>query len=998
MRQVIKRDKELENFDSVKIKNAIGKANNAVKEEERISKEVIDEIVESIIFDIGDDEKIDIEKIQDAVEKELSTVSYPIAKAYILKREERARSRENTIDKTINEIVGGKSKYWTDENSNKNATLLTTQRDNMAGAVSTDAVLRYLLDKDIIKAHEQGILHFHDADYFLQKMNNCGLINLEDCLQNGTVISGSKIDKPHEFSTACNVATQIIAQVASFQYGGQSFSLAHLSPFVEETRKSLKSHFPDFTEEQIERLVNRDIEKGVQTLQYQIVTLMTTNGQAPFCTLYINLAEVPEGKEREDLAKVAEEVLKQRIKGIKNEQGIYITVAFPKIIYALDEFNEPANKDSKYWYLTELAAKCTAKRMVPDYVSNKIQRKMKNGDVFPFMGAVAGEEIVSIKIEDTEYNNISVKEAIELLQEDCKKINRKTAKDVELKNICGVYKIEYKPTGNYYIGSSKNVQQRFREHRYSIAHTGAIEGNIIGDRDTNNYKFELIEECSIDELFDKEMEHINLNDELIINTIKAPRNPGNKNGGNLHFKNKYRERQIPYTKFYNCKEHCFIKSKGQWEPIEMFEINDEDIPLEIYDISFMFGCEKKTIRITEDHPLHTHRGRIQCCDLKLGDILYASETYVECPIIKIEKVNEKIKTYDFTTSNDMFDLSGIISHNCRSGLTVDRTTENYANALNYEKYKNHKYYGRFNQGVVTINLIDVAMSSKKNEEEFWKIFDERLELCHKALRRRHERLLGTKSDVAPILWQNGVYARLNKGETIDKLLFNGYSTISLGYAGLYECIKYMTGESHTSVAGKPLAIKVMKFMNDKCEQWKSEENIDYSLYGTPLESTTYKFAKCLKKRFGKEWKELSGKDYITNSYHVNVQEKIDAFTKLSFESEFQELSPGGAISYVEVPNMEDNIPAVLQIMEHIYQNILYAELNCKSDFCQKCQYTGEIKVKGKPGEMYWECPNCGNKDKAMLNIARRTCGYIGSNFWNQGRTQEIAERVLHVDQ
>ena len=721
MKQVIKRDKELETFDEKKIKNAISKANNAVKEEERISEETIEEIVENVIFDIGEEENIDIEKIQDAVEKELTMVSYPIAKAYILKREERAKARENTIDKTINEIVGGKSKYWTDENSNKNATLLTTQRDNMAGAVSTDAVLRYLLDKDIIKAHEQGILHFHDADYFLQKMNNCGLINLEDCLQNGTVISGSKIDKPHEFSTACNVATQIIAQVASFQYGGQSFSLAHLSPFVEETRKSLKSHFPDFTEEQIERLVNRDIEKGVQTLQYQIVTLMTTNGQAPFCTLYINLAEVPEGKERDDLAKVAEEVLKQRIKGIKNEQGVYITVAFPKIIYALDEFNEPANKNAKYWYLTELAAKCTAKRMVPDYISNKIQRKMKNGDVFPFMG-------------------------------------------------------------------------------------------------------------------------------------------------------------------------------------------------------------------------------------------------------------------------------------CRSGLTVDRTTENYANALNYEKYKNHKYYGRFNQGVVTINLIDIAMSSKKNEEEFWKIFNERLELCHKALRRRHERLLGTKSDVAPILWQNGVYARLNKGEVIDKLLFNGYSTISLGYAGLYECIKYMTGESHTSDVGKPLAIKVMKFMNDKCEQWKIEENIDYSLYGTPLESTTYKFAKCLKKRFGKEWKELSGKDYITNSYHINVQEKIDAFTKLSFESEFQELSPGGAISYVEVPNMEDNIPAVLQIMEHIYQNILYAELNCKSDFCQKCQYTGEIKIKGKPGEMYWECPNCGNRDKAMLNIARRTCGYIGSNFWNQGRTQEIAERVLHVDQ
>ena len=552
-------------------------------------------------------------------------------------------------------------------------------------------------------------------DYFLQRIPNCCLVNLDDMLQNGTVISNVKIDKPHKFSTACNIATQIIAQVASSQHGGQSISLAHLSPFIESSRITFRKHFPDFTDKQIEELVKNDIESGIQTLQYQITTLMTTNGQAPFITVYMNLNEAPEGRERDDLAKAIKEVLKQRIKGVKNEQGVWVTPAFPKLIYALDENN--IHEDSPYWYLTVLAAECTAKRMVPDYISNKVERELKNGDEYTCMG-------------------------------------------------------------------------------------------------------------------------------------------------------------------------------------------------------------------------------------------------------------------------------------CRSFLTVDRTKKNYANAMNYQP--GHKYYGRFNQGVVTINLVDVACSSHKDMDKFWKIFDERLELCHKALQCRHKRLMGTKSDIAPIHWQYGALARLKKGKTIDKLLIHGYSTISLGYAGLYECTLYMTGESHTDKHGHDFAIKVMQHMNDKCNDWKAKEDIDYSIYGTPLESSSYRFAKCLQKRFGKI-KNVTDHNYITNSYHVNVRESIDAFSKLKMESEFQKLSPGGAISYVEIPNMSNNIPAVLEVIKFIYENIMYAELNCKFDYCQKCGYSGEIQIKGEPGHLYWECPNCGNTDKNTMNVARRTCGYIGTNFWNQGRTEEIRDRKLHLD-
>ena len=654
----------------------------------------------------------------------MATKRKDVARAYITYREERTAARENTIDKTVIEIVEGTNDYWAHENSNKNAELATTQRDYIAGAVSTDESERRLLPSEVVEAHKEGLIHFHDMDYFLQPIHNCDLINLEDMLQNGTVISGTYIDKPHKFSTACNIATQIIAQVASSQYGGQSISLAHLAPFVEDTKKSLTKKHPDFSESEINELIQEDIEDGVQTLQYQIITLMTTNGQAPFITVYMNLAEVPEGPERENLAKVIAEVLKQRIKGVKNEKGIYITPAFPKLIYALDDFN--AYEGSKYYWLTELAAKCTAKRMVPDYISNKVQRELKQGQTYTCMG-------------------------------------------------------------------------------------------------------------------------------------------------------------------------------------------------------------------------------------------------------------------------------------CRSFLTPDRTTKNYAKALNYDPNK-QKFYGRFNQGVVTINLVDVACSAQKASKEqgqdpydlFWKILEDRLELCHKALKCRHNRLLGTKSDIAPILWQYGALARLDKEETIDELLYHGYSTISLGYAGLYECTMEMTGHSHTDKEGKPFALKVMQALNDACAEWKKAEDIDYSVYGTPLESTTYKFAKCLQKRFGKI-KNVTDHDYITNSYHVCVREPIDAFSKLKFESEFQKLSPGGAISYVEIPDMKQNIPAVIQIIQFIYENIMYAELNSKSDYCQVCGYDGEMQIKGTPGNLYWECPNCGNTDQHKMNVARRTCGYIGTNFWNQGRTEEIAERVLHVD-
>ena len=731
--KIIKRNGAEVAFDIQKIERAITKANNSVAEADRMTPVQIGRIAESVELQCQKMNRAPtVEEIQDMVEHHIMAHgAFEVAKHYITYRYTRSLVRRaNTTDDKILSLIECNNEEAKQENSNKNPVVNSTQRDYMAGEVSRDITNRLLLPQDIVEAHEEGIIHFHDTDYFAQHMHNCDLVNLEDMLQNGTVITGTMIEKPHSFATACNIATQIVAQVASNQYGGQSISLTHLAPFVEVSRQKIRrivlaemaSIGVDPGEEKIHELVEarlrEEIRRGVQTIQYQVVTLLTTNGQAPFITVFMYLNEARDEREKKDLAMIIEEMLLQRYQGVKNEQGVWVTPAFPKLINTLEEDN--IHEDSPYWYLTELAAKCTARRMVPDYISEKKMKELK-GDVYTCMG-------------------------------------------------------------------------------------------------------------------------------------------------------------------------------------------------------------------------------------------------------------------------------------CRSFLTPDRFTDagigNVANAGNYEPGK-HKYYGRFNQGVVTINLPDVALSSGGNMDRFWQIFEERLELCHRALRCRHERLLGTTSDAAPILWQYGALARLKKGETIDKLLYNGYSTISLGYAGLYECVKYMTGKSHTDPAATPFALDIMQKMNDKCKEWKTAENIDYSLYGTPLESTTYKFAKCLQKRFG-VIKGITDKGYITNSYHVNVTEEIDAFTKLEFEAQFQHLSPGGAISYVEVPDMQNNIPAVLEVMKFIYDHIIYAELNTKSDYCQVCGWDGEIQIVEEDGKLIWKCPQCGNTDQDKMNVARRTCGYIGTQFWNQGRTQEIKDRVLHL--
>ena len=740
--KIIKRNGSEADFDLNKIVIAVTKANNATEKGE-LSASEINDIAEYVEFKMAKANRaLSVEEIQDIVEDQIMAKgAFEVAKRYVRYRYTRSLVRKaNTTDNQILSLIECNNEEVKQENSNKNPTVNSVQRDYMAGEVSKDITKRILLPQDIVEAHEQGLIHFHDADYFAQHMHNCDLVNLEDMLQNGTVISETMIEKPHSFSTACNIATQIIAQVASSQYGGQSISLSHLAPFVQTSREKIKKQLISECEQfgfemdddklsaLVEKRLRDEVSRGVQTIQYQVVTLLTTNGQAPFVTVFMYLNEAKNEQEKKDLAMIIEETLTQRIRGVKNEKGVWITPAFPKLIYVLEDDN--ITEDAPYYYLTELAAKCTAKRMVPDYISEKKMRELK-------------------------------------------------------------------------------------------------------------------------------------------------------------------------------------LSKGE----------------------------------TSGH-------------------------------------------------GDVYTCMG-----CRSFLTPDRFTDkglgNIANAKNYDP-KKHKYYGRFNQGVVTLNLVDIACSSGGDMTKFWKIFDERLDLCHRALICRHNRLMGTLSDAAPILWQHGALARLKKGEKIDKLLFDGYSTISLGYAGLYECTKYMTGKSHTDKEGKPFALKVMQYMNDACTKWKNEENIDYSIYGTPLESTTYKFAKCLQKRFG-VIKGVTDKNYITNSYHVHVTEKIDAFTKLKFESEFQALSPGGAISYVEVPNMQDNIPAVLQVMKFIYENIMYAELNTKSDYCQVCGYDGEIRiVENEDGKLIWRCPNCGNEDQDKMNVARRTCGYIGTQFWNQGRTQEIKERVLHL--
>lgn len=718
---VLKRDGRVVVFDSGKVFNAMLSAYSSLHDSIdsdyiNVCNDAINTILDE--YDALDDRILGVEDIQDIVENTLLDSRYnDVAKAYILYRESRTLSRETTVDKVVSEILEDSNDYWSTENSNKDSKLLTTQRDYMAGAISTDIMRRKILPKRLVEAHDNGILHVHDMDYISMKMYNCCLINLEDMLQNGTVISNVKIDKPHKFSTACNIASQVIAQVASSQFGGQSITLGHLSPFVEETRKTFRNKFPNASEELLNAMVRSDIEAGIQTLQYQVLTLMTTNGQAPFLTVFMNLTDVEDGSQREDLAMCIEEMLKQRIQGVKNTDGVYISPAFPKLIYALDECN--ITKDSQYFYLTELSAKCSAKRLVPDYISTKIIKKLKGGDVFPPMG-------------------------------------------------------------------------------------------------------------------------------------------------------------------------------------------------------------------------------------------------------------------------------------CRSFLSVDTATENLARAKNWDRHKYHKYYGRMNLGVVTLNLVDVALSSKGDMDKFWELMEERSKLVHEAQLIRYNRLKGTRSDVAPILWQHGAIARLDKGEVIDRLLLRDYATISFGYGGLCECCIAMLGKSNKTEEGQQFCKDVLNFINRKCEEWSDADNLGFSPYGTPMESLTYRFAKTLRKRFG-VIKDVTDHDYITNSFHLNVREQVSAFDKIAIESQFQELSLGGSIIYTEVPNMQDNIEAVIQLMQYMYEHSMYSEINTKSDYCSCCGFDGEMVIKGEDGSLYWECPNCGNIDQSKMNVCRRVCGYLGTNFFNQGRTAEIKDRVLHLD-
>lgn len=881
---VIKRDGSQVHFDAYKICEAINKANNAYEGSDKLSPKMIDEIVEKINYKCSKlDRAVSVEEIQDMVEDCIMSLGrYRLAKEYITYRYKHALMRKsNDLDRKILNLIDCKNEEVLQENSNKNPTINSTQRDYIAGEYSKDISNRLLLPEDIQKAHNEGLIHFHDMDYFIQKMHNCCLINLEDMLQNGTVISETKIDTPHSFTTACNIATQIIAQVASSQYGGATISLAHLAPFVDVSRKKIINNIKEeleisgatLTEEQIKEIaeerLKREIKSGIQTIQYQIVTLMTTNGQAPFITESMYLNEAKNEQEKHDLAMIIEETLRQRYKGTKNKQGVYVTPTFPKLIYVLQDDN--IHEGDEYYYLTIMAAQCTAKRMVPDYISEKKMKELKEGTVVIPMGAVYGKEVIT-----------------------------------------------YKLNNQLFVESFERAWDRL------VSIYGGSMIKLIGAKS-----------------------------EFIV-----PEN----------------------MLIFDSSSNGFVK-------VKKFIRNDD------YNRWNRVKFNGRVLTLTSDHPLPTQRGRISVEDLKPGDTVPASkynkenefsEKYILESVEFLGNIGEY--EYDVETESDRFDVSGINSHNCRSMLSPWK-----------DENGDYKYWGRFNMGVVTLNIPYVALSSKGDKEVFWKKFDEALELVHKALLVRYNRLKGTTSDYAPILWQHGALSRLKPGETIDKLLVGGYATISLGYAGLYEAVRYMTGKSHTDPEATPFALDIMKRMNEKCKEWKEKENLGYAIYGTPLESTTYKFAKANQRRFG-VIEGVTDKPYVTNSYHVHVTEPISIFDKFNFESQFQELSTGGAISYGESPSMLNNVEAIMKVLSHIYDHILYAEINSKSDYCYKCGYEGEIKLdkNEETGEMVWTCPNCGNHDPKEMSIVRRTCGYLGNNMWNYGRTNEIHDRVLHL--
>lgn len=1108
--KVIKRDCTVVDFDKTKIYTAIMKA---MKNGSGLIKE---DIAKQIAREIENDcsklpEEIDISAIEAMVFKKLVEKGQELtAKAYEGYRSVREFQRENydSIDSEVLGLIEDSNEEIKDENANKNSVLNPTKRDYIAGIVSEDATERYLLPPEIVQAHKEGIIHFHDRDYFLQKMHNCGLLNIEDMLQNGTVISEVLIEKPHSFSTACNITTQGIAQVASSQYGGQSISLAHLAPFVDVSRKKIRSEVElewahvdiPYKEQHIEKIVaNRlyeEVKKGIQIIQYQLITLMTTNGQSPFISIFMYLNEAKTPQEKKDLALLIEEMIRQRDEGVKNEDGVFVAPAFPKLIYVLEDDN--CDESTEYWYLTKLAAKCSAKRLVPDYISEKVMKELK-GDVYTCMGCVDGKEMITYKVNG------------KLYVESFERAWKKLADQFEVKHQFN------DDNPNLYMDLHDVLIYDTRE---GFVKTNRIIRNVSDEWLDVNFSNGRRLLCTTDHVFtlkdgtETYAKDLQVGSKLEINSMQY--------GEDMHLFHKdkawllgfmlcdgcYQNNHIfasiaangedeiedrfhkTFKKYFGMDSKTVLQErerKGTYKDLNVISDNNGGMQSTINYFTSKFGGINKANRripnevfswdieaklaflagmIDADGYINSHNHEKGFCTVQIGStnkelalgqmalaqnlgmpakiyhnhyskrnpdlIRYRVEfrpcaglidyivckkkrdNYIESPMIiyaesevkEIKPIHKKMFSYDVTTESGHFEVSGIYSHNCRSFLTPDRFTDkgigNIAHAKNYDP-KQHKYYGRFNQGVVTLSLPDIALSSKKNMDEFWALFDERTELCHKALKERHKRLLGTKSDVAPVLWQYGAYSRLKKHEVIDPLLFDGYSTISLGYAGLYECVKYMTGHSHSDGGiGEKFGLEIMKRMNDKCEKWKNEENIDYSIYGTPLESTTYKFAKCLKKRFGNDvFEKIDGKDrnYITNSYHIPVFEEIDAFDKLRIEAKFQKLSPGGAISYIETPNMEHNVSALLEVIKYMYDHIMYAEINTKSCYCEKCGYSGDIPLVDEDGILKWRCPQCGNEDGSTMDIAFRCCGYIGTskNGGNQGRYGDIHDRVYHLD-
>ena len=1014
MKYVIKRDKTEVPFNITKIEVAVTAANNSVSEKDRLSNDKLNVVVKNIKQKCDSYARtLNIEEIQDIVEKQLmENGAYEVAQSYIKYRYSKELARKsNATDEQILSLLDCCNEEVKQENSNKNPTIASVQRDYMAGEVSKDITRRLLLPEAVVKAHDEGIIHFHDSDYFAQRMYNCCLVNLEDMLMNGTVISGTMIEKPHSFSTACNIATQIIAQIASSQYGGQSISLTHLVPFVDISRQKIRREVEleyiklcphaDCSSSETQKKLNaivesrlrKEIKKGVQIMQYQVVTLMTTNGQAPFITFFMYLGEAKTGQEKADLALIIEEVIKQRTQGVKNEKGVWVSPAFPKLIYVLEEDN--ISEDSKYWYLTKLAAICTANRMVPDYISEKKMKELKEGYTYPCMGCVDGKEIITYKY----MNNLYV-ESFERMWDrlsDNFEIKHQYSEDnpnlyIDLSGV------EIYDTKKGFVNTKRiirNISDKWLDVHFSNGRRLLC---------TNDHPFEIIDKGVV------KAENLSVGDKLIINQkqvcterIKFDRNKAQLFGFSAI-------RKIPSVVFewdYESKigfmagmidARGYISYMHNDGLVVQIVSADKELALQQMALAQALGMPAKLYynKYDKNKP-NSIRYRVEFTPTKelIAHIVCRKKTnnYVPCTkerynttaeVIKITPVEKSDFSYDVTTESEHFEVSGIYSHNCRSFLSVWKNEDGKA-----------KFYGRFNKGVVTINLVDVALSSLNSERSFWEIFNERLELCHIALKERYKRLKGTKSNVAPILWQNGAIARLKPNETIDELLTGGYSTISLGYAGLWECVYALLNRTLLHPEGKVLGKKIMQYMNDKCNEWNQEENLGYSVYGTPLESTTYKFSKCLQRRFG-IIEGVTDKNYITNSYHIHVTQDINAFEKLYFESKFQALSPGGCISYIEVPNMKGNINAVLSVIKFIYDNIMYAELNTKSDYCQDCGFDGEIQIIETNNKLVWQCPNCGNTDQTKMNVARRTCGYIGTQYWNQGRTQEIKDRVLHL--